>query len=53
MNDPLQRLYKTKLALLATVLTVAGAGLLVWVVREVVEDGGPAWRLRYPLAHLL
>lgn len=30
MHDPLQRLYRTKLALLATILTVAGLGLLIF-----------------------
>lgn len=41
MRDPLHRLYQTKLALLATVFTVVGLGLIV-LVRW--SDGFPHWQ---------
>ncbi|TDD62054.1 hypothetical protein E1263_05435 [Kribbella antibiotica] len=49
MRDPLQRLYQTKLALLAVIFVVVGAGLLV-----VVHWPGllPAWTSGLPLTDL-
>jgi hypothetical protein len=51
MHDPLQRLYKTKLTLLATILTVAGLGLLV-VARWVEHVASLHWLTALPLTDL-
>lgn len=51
MHDPLQRLYKTKMALLAVVLTVAGLALLIlkqWVADTEVLP----WLRHWPIADL-
>lgn len=45
--NPLQRLYQTKLALLATLATVAGVALLFFA--HWVDRTGPAWLQAWPL----
>lgn len=47
---PLERLYRTKLALLATLTTVVGLAVL-FVVRW-IADAGPAWLRAWPLTEI-
>lgn len=51
MHDPLQRLYRTKLALLATILTAAGLGLLL-AERWLRATGTMPWLQAWPLTDL-
>jgi hypothetical protein len=48
MHDTLQRLYKTKMALLATILTVVGVALLI--AAQWVQARGVRWLAEWPLS---
>jgi hypothetical protein len=49
MRDPLQRLYATKMMLLATILTIAGLALMV-VAGWVISTNSPHWLADLPIS---
>ncbi|HXC76150.1 MAG TPA: hypothetical protein VNU19_03785 [Candidatus Acidoferrum sp.] len=51
MHDPLQRLYRTKLALLATLLTFTGLGLLL-LAKWIEHSAGWHWLTAWPISDI-